>query len=223
MKVATLYSGGKDSNYALYLASKEYEVSCLISMRSINPQSYMFQSVGNEIIKLQSKSLGIPIIFQETSGEKEKELEDLKKAILDAKKKFKIEGIVTGAIQSAYQSSRIQKICYELDLYCFNPLWQIDEEEYIKELVENKFEIIIASIAAYPLNENFIGEKIDNKFIRKIRKFQDISIIGEGGEYESLVLDSPMFKKRIKIEYEKVMDQENSGNMIIKKAILIKK
>jgi diphthine-ammonia ligase len=227
MKLAVLFSGGKDSNYALYLASKENEISCLINMKSRNEESYMFQSAGNNIINLQSHALNIPLVQENTNGKKEKELLDLKKAIKKAIEKYKIKGIVTGAIKSAYQSSRIQKICDELNIYCFNPIWQINEENFLDDLIDNKFEVKIIGIFSYPLSKENLNTTIDKKFkdeILKLSKKHKISPAGEGGEYESFVLDSPLFKKKIKIiKHEIIEESENSAYMKIKKAILIEK
>src|SRR3989344_685418 len=124
MKLGVLFSGGKDSTFAAYLAKRNgYEISCLISIVSENKESYMFHTPSISKTEKQAKAMGIPIIIQKTKGEKEKELDDLKNAIKKAVRKFKIEGIATGAVESVYQTSRIQKICNELDLECFNPLW----------------------------------------------------------------------------------------------------
>lgn len=214
MKVAVLFSGGKDSNYALYLASKHHEISCLITMKSSNSESYMFQSLGNDLTTLQSESLEIPLIKKETKGEKEKELEDLKDAISEAKDKYGIEGIVTGAIRSAYQSVRIQKICLDLDLWCINPLWQIDEEEFMRSLIEEKFEVIILGVFSYPLDESFVGKIIDEKMFEKLKEYSrkyKISIAGEGGEFESFVINGPNYKKGIEIkDYKIIREAENS-------------
>lgn len=214
-----LYSGGKDSNYALYLASLEHDISCLINIESYNPESYMFQSVGNSLIELQSKALEIPLIKYQTYGIKEEELEDLTLALIQAKKEYNIGGVVTGAIKSAYQSSRIQKICQELDLECFNPLWQIDEDSFMKKLIEKKFDIRLFGVFSYPFDSNYLGKKIDTKLLEKLKKLRQefkISIAGEGGEFESFVLDSPLFKQRIEINSFKInMDSENSGTIEI--------
>lgn len=224
MKVGILYSGGKDSNFATFLASKEHDIKCLISMKSANLESYMFQSIGNEIVKLQSVAMNIPLIHFETKGEKEKELEDLKSAIIEAVNKYEIEGIVTGAIKSTYQASRVQKICNELDLWCFNPLWQINEEKFLEKLIENEFDVRIIAIAAYPLTDKILNRKIDLRFIEEVGKVKGISIAGEGGEYESFVLDSPLFKKKISIDkFDIKMDSENSGNVVIKEVKLVEK
>ncbi len=227
LKLASLFSGGKDSNYSLYLASKKYKIKCLISMISKNEESYMFQSQGNNFLKIQSELLGIPIIEYETSGKEDIELNDLEKAIKLAIEKYNINGIVTGAIGSTYQASRIQKICNKLNILCFNPLWQINEEDYLNNLIKDDFKIILIAIASYPFTKELLGKEIDINLINKFKKFKEIyktSLIGEGGEFETFVLDSPLFKKRIKIiESEIKMDSENSGKFEIKKIKLINK
>ena len=215
MKLALLLSGGKDSVYSGYLAKKSgHELVCAITIFSKNKYSYMFHTPSIEKTKLQAKSMNLPIIIQKTSGKKESELKDLEKAILEAKQKYKIDGIITGAIQSVYQSSRIQKICNKLNLECFNPLWKTDEEKYLNDLIKNKFKIILTGVFAYPLDEKWLGRKIDKKFVEDIMKMNKkykISMIGEGGEYETFVLNCPLFKKELKIEsFKDFKEGENS-------------
>ncbi len=135
MKVGVLFSGGKDSTFALYKASKEHEVKCLIAIKSLNPHSYMFHVPNIDFVKEQAEALDIPLVVVETKGEKEKELKDLEEAIRIAKEKHKIEGIITGTVASTYQASRIQKICKKLGLWQFNPLWQTDQIEHLKQIV----------------------------------------------------------------------------------------
>ncbi len=203
MRLGVLYSGGKDSTLALYLAKGYgYEVSCLISLISENKDSYMFHTPSISKTKLQASAMGIPIILQKTKGKKEIELNDLEDAIKIAIKKYKINGIVTGAVESVYQSSRIQKICDKLKLECFNPLWQKDQFELLEDLIKNRFEIIITSVAAFPLDKSWLGRKIDRKFVEDMKILNEkckINPAGEGGEFETFVLNCPMFKKRLKV------------------------
>ncbi|MBI5803214.1 diphthine--ammonia ligase [Candidatus Pacearchaeota archaeon] len=204
MKLGVLFSGGKDSTFAAYLVKKNgYKIACLISIVSENKESFMFHTPSISKTSVQSEAMRIPLIVQETKGEKETELMDLKKAIEKAKKEFHIEGIVTGAIESVYQASRVQKICDELNLECFNPLWLRNQFELLQNLIKNKFEVIITGVFAYPLDKTWLGKKIDKKFIEEIKKLNEkykINPAGEGGEFESFVLNCPLFKKKLKVK-----------------------
>jgi len=214
MKLGVLFSGGKDSTYSAWLAKKEgYELSCLISICSKNKDSFMFHTPAIELTKNQAELMGIPLILMETEGEKEKELEDLKKAIKLAIKKYKIEGIVTGAVESVYQSTRIQKICNDLGIECFNSLWQKDQFELLEDLIKNGFKVIISGVAAYPLNEKWINREIDLSFLKEIKVLNEkykINPAAEGGEFESLVLNCPLFKKRLDVKLMQTLGEGNS-------------
>lgn len=221
MKLAILFSGGKDSCYALHKASKEHEVVCLLSVLSKNPESYMFHTPNINLTKLQAKAMELPLITKTTQGEKELELKDLKILIDTAIKKYNIKGVVTGALASVYQAKRVQKICQELDLWCFNPLWQMDQVELLNELIENKFETIIVGVFGYPLDDSYLGKTIDQDMIKKLitlnKKYQ-INPAGEGGELETFVTNGPMFKKKITIKESEIEYEKNAGILIIKKA-----
>jgi len=112
--------------------------------------------------------MNIPLIEQKTLGEKEKELKDLEKAISAAKKKHKIEGVVTGALYSTYQRDRIEKICDKLGLKMFSPLWHFGQEREMRQLVREGFKFLMSSIAAEGLNKNWLGRIITNKDVDKL-------------------------------------------------------
>lgn len=199
----------------MYLAKKEgHEISCLISIISENKESYMFHTPSISKTKMQAKTMKIPLIIEKTKGQKEIELKDLEKAIKKAKEKYKIQGIVTGAVESVYQASRIQKICDKLNLECFNPLWQMDQFELLEDLLKNKFEVIITGVFAFPFDKSWLGRKIDGKFIEDMKKLNEkyqINPAGEGGEYESFVLYVPkLFNKKLKIKSFKDFGEKNS-------------
>tara|TARA_Y100000034_G_C6908495_1_gene422379 strand:- start:7305 stop:7979 length:675 start_codon:yes stop_codon:yes gene_type:complete len=202
MKIGSLVSGGKDSMLALYKASKEHEIVCLISVTSENPASYMFHVPNISLTELQAEALGLPLFTGETHGRKEEELEDLKQILIDAKEKFGIEGITTGAVASEYQASRIQKICDDIGLKCVNPLWQMNQIDLLNELLEFGFDVMIVAIGAYPLTDSWLGRKLDKGMVSELAELQEkygVNPAGEGGEFESLVLDAPMFGKKLEV------------------------
>jgi len=226
MRLGVLFSGGKDSTLALAKAKEKSEVVCLITLISENKESYMFHTVNVGLTTLQAEALDLPIIQRVTEGRKEEELEDLKKAMQEAKTTFNIEGIVTGAIQSEYQAGRIRKICAELDLQCLNPLWKKDQKELLEEIVEEGYKAIISGVFAYPLDRSWLGREIDREMIDRLVKLQEkygISPAGEGGEIETTTLDAPPFRKRIEILESEIKTKGDSGVLVIKKARLIGK
>lgn len=228
LKLGALLSGGKDSIYATYLMKKQnYKISCAITLISNNPDSYMFHTPNINLVKLQAEAMNIPLIEQKTKGEKEKELLDLKKALESAKNNYKIEGVITGALYSNYQRERIEKICDSLGLKIFSPLWHINQETEMRELIANGFNVILSSIAADGLDRTWLGKTINEKFKDKLvelNKKNGLNIAGEGGEYESLVLDSPLFEKKIVIEKSEIIEEnKNTARLKVIKARLEKK
>ena len=226
MKLGVLFSGGKDSVYAMYKAMEKDDVVCLISMISENDESYMFHIPNIDITGIQAEAIGLPLIQVQTKGVKEEELKDLKSAIKKAKSKYKIEGIVTGAIASEYQAKRVRKICAELELVSINPLWQKDQKTLLEEIVENKFDVMITGIFAYPLDETWLGRRLDAKTIEDLNKLKrkyGMNPAGEGGEIETTVLDAPFFKKKVKILEHEINAGDNEGIFVIKKAKLVNK
>ena len=224
MKLAVLFSGGKDSYLALQYASVDHKISCLLTLESEKEDSWMFHTPAIEWTKLQAKAMEIDHLISKTSGVKEEELEDLGSIIELAISKYSIEGIVTGALASVYQSTRIQKICNDLGLWCFNPLWQMPQKQLLQELLSNKIESIITGIAAEPFDDTWLGRCIDSECVDDLMSLESrykINPAGEGGEIESFVLSAPLFHKSVRIIESKKYYSNFSGRLEIKKALLI--
>jgi len=223
MRVAALVTGGKDSALALYRALKEgYEVKFLVTMLPQREDSWMFHFPNIHLTDLFAKAVEIQLVKAETVGMKETELEDLKSllATLD------IEGVVSGAISSRYQKERIDKICRELNLKSIAPLWQEDSIRLLEEIINLNFEVIIVGVYAYGFDQTWLGRKINsttlNSLIELNKKYQ-ISPVGEGGEYETLVLDAPFFKKRIRLLRTEKIWENHSGYLLVREAKLVDK
>jgi len=219
MKLGVLFSGGKDSTYAAWLAKKEgHELDCLITLHSENPESFMFHTPSIKKTERQAAAMGMPLLTYQTKGIKEKELKDLEAAIKDAIKKHNIQGIVTGALHSDYQATRIQKICDGLKISCINPLWHRDEFKYLQELIDNNFKVVIIGVSAYPLNASWLGRIIDESFINDVTKIHEkykIHVAGEGGEFESFVLNCPLFRRPLKVTGADFTGEDHSWRMEI--------
>ena len=223
MKSAILFSGGKDSTMALYNSIKSGDdVKYLLSMVSKNSSSYMFHVPNIDLTDLISEAVEIPLIKAQTDGIKEEELKDLKVQFEKLKEKG-VEAIYTGALYSTYQKSRIEKLGNEVGLKVISPYWHIDQEEYMHEVVDSGFDVIICGVFAYGLGREYLGRHVDNKCIEDLKKINEkvpINLAFEGGEAETFVLDGPIFKKRIKILDAYIDWHIDNGTYIIKDAIL---
>jgi predicted ATP pyrophosphatase (TIGR00289 family) len=223
MDVAVLFSGGKDSTMAVYAALEAKEdVKYLLSVKSKNDESYMFHVPNIHITDLLSQALEIPIMSVETDGIKEEELNDLKDAFLKLKS-LGIEAIYTGALYSTYQKSRIEKLGSEVGLKIISPYWHVDELEYMRKIVSLGFKVIICGVAAWGLDESWLGRQIDDETIDELIKLNEkyaVDIAFEGGEAETLAIDGPIFKRKIKILKYKKEWHLDSGVYIIEDAIL---
>lgn len=199
MRLAALVSGGKDSIYAMYLAKKEgHTIEYILTMLPERTDSYMFHHPNAGLTEVQAGLMGIPVVTKATKGIKEDELKDLKTLIESVKDK--VDGIVTGALASNYQKTRIENICSALGLESLAPLWHRDPEKYLHELLDNRFKIIITAAAAEGLDSSWLGRILDSKAIDDLKKLNakcGLHIAFEGGEAETLVLDCPMFSKEI--------------------------
>jgi len=219
MRLGVLFSGGKDSAYSAYLEKKKgNDLVCLISIFSENPESYMFHTPNIKLTEKQAKLMNMPVLTEKTKGKKEEELKDLENALKNAKSIYKIEGIVTGALYSEYQASRIKAICDKLRLKCINPLWHKDEFKYLQELIDAGFKITITGVFAYPLDDSWLGREIDKSFITDVKELNakyKIHPAGEGGEFETFVLNCPLFKKPLKITEKNISGEKNSWKLEI--------
>jgi diphthine-ammonia ligase len=226
MRIGVLFSGGKDSTLALNKTAEKEEVVCLITLVSKNKESFMFHTPNIDVTALQAEAMGLPLIRKETEGKPEEELEDLEEAIAQAVKCFKIEGVVSGAVESVYQSERIQRICHRLGVWCFNPLWKRNQKALLEEIAAKGFKVIISGVFAYPLDRSWLGKEIDKELIEKLvllGKEFGLSPSGEGGEIETTVLDAPLFKKKIEVLDYEIDAKGNSGVFRIKHARLATK
>lgn len=200
MKVAALFSGGKDSTYAVYKALAEgNSVEYLVTVVTYNPNSWMFHRINVEMTRYQADAIGIKQVIVPSMGIKEKEVEDLKIAL---KELSGVEGLISGVIASSYQKSRIEKVCDELGLKCIMPLWGKEPEKLLREQHALGFETIITSVSAEGLDKSWLGRKLDEAAIEELRRLNEkfgINMCFEGGEGETFVLDCPIFKKRLRI------------------------
>jgi len=220
MKLASLFSGGKDSAYSAHLAMQQgHTISHLVTFQSENPTSYMFHHPNVWVTKLQAKSAGIPHLEFTTKGEKEKELADIESAL----SKLEVDGVVSGAVASVYQKERVDAICDKLGIKSIAPLWGRDQAEVAMEEAKT-LDAIVVSVSADGLGKEWLGRKFDENCVNELVKLREkfrISVVGEGGEFDTLVLNAPFFTKKIKITDSEINWQGTMGTFNVKSASLV--
>jgi len=220
MRVSALFSGGKDSAYALYLLQQQgWEVASLLTVIPKASDSYMFHYPNVKWTKLQAEAMGIPIKYRESSGLKEEELKDVEE-LMGAEE---VDGFVCGAIASDYQWSRLNGIAHKLGKPLHAPLWRKDQLALLEDMVHAGFRFMIAGVYAEGFDEGWLGKVITSHSIKELKGLRDryrISVSGEGGELETFVLDAPNFSKAIHIEEARANWSRHSGNYTILSASL---
>jgi len=171
---------------------------------------------------LVAQAMGIESVVVDTTGEKEEELQDLKPAIAA----LNVDGLVTGAIASSYQRSRIDSICSELEIEHVAPLWGRESSELVLEMITNGMTFIVTAVAAMGLDEKWLGRTLDGNALEELKSLSEmygVDVCGEGGEMETLVLDAPWFTSRLEIVSARPEWDGVRGSLHVEEAHLIQK
>jgi len=212
MKLACLFSGGKDSTFAIQLAQKQgHEVVCLLSVFAKSDESHLLHHPNLQWTKLQSESMNIPQLTTSSNSEKtEDELSVLSNLLQKAKEKFNVDGLVHGGIKSQFQKEKFESLCVGLDLVALAPLWDTDPLQYMNELIDNNFNFIMTTVTSNGLDDSWLGKLISKSEIKILKDLSDkfgFNLNFEGGEAETFVLDCPLFSNPIVInQSEKIWD-----------------
>jgi len=225
VKVCALFSGGKDSTFALHWAVlKGFDVACLVTLEPAREDSWMFHRPAISLTRLQAKALGLPQVYVETSGIEGAELGDLKRALAESVEEYGVEGVVTGALLSDYQRMNINFVCEELGLKAYSPLWRRDQARYLREVVRAGFEVVVTAIDCYGLGPELLGKVLTEEDVERIvelaRRY-GFNPAFEGGEAETLVVYAPLFEKRLAIRGRKVRTGPYSWRYVIEEAQLV--
>ena len=211
MRLAAMYSGGKDSTFAMYLAEQMgHEIVCLVTVRPEDRASWIFHTPNLSVVPVMAEAMGKELVTVPSDGTEEGDMA----AMRDALSGLDIDGIVVGALWSDYQWDRMNLICGDLGLFVLAPLWRKDQDTVYDEMVSAGIEAIIVGVFAEGLDERWLGRRLDTDTKRELCRLRDrygISIMGEGGEYESMTLDSPMHLNRLVIGGSEKRMERNAG------------
>jgi len=212
MNLVALFSGGKDSTYAIYQAHKMgHDIKCLLTIMTLSEDSYLLHYPNISATKLQAESMMIPqIILESESNITQDELELLKRGLENAKKDYLIQGVLHGGILSEFQRTKFESIAQDLGLQVIAPIWKKDQKQYMKELLDSGFEFIISAVSCDGLDESWVGKKVTRQdldtLMENSEKFK-FNLSFEGGEAETFVTDCPLFSTPIEItQFQKSWD-----------------
>ena len=231
----SLFSGGKDSSWALYRAlERGLPVERLVT---VHPEgdSYMYHVPATHLATLAAESIGIELLGVEpddfeasetvdSGAQGDAELEPLEAALRDLSEELPggLAGLTAGAVESEYQTSRIEAMADRLDAEVFAPLWRQDPRELADAMLDAGFEIRIIRVAAGGLDESWLGRRLDADTLDELETLNEqygVHILGEGGEFETLVTDGPHMDRRIALDYETEWET-NHGSVRIEDAWL---
>lgn len=204
MKLASLFSGGKDSIFAIHLAQKQgHEIKCLLSIFTKSDESHLLHHPNIQWTKLQAKSMQIPqITIDSNSDDTDNELSLLEKLLEIAKDEYGIEGLVHGGIKSNFQKEKFEKVCEKHGLTVIAPLWNMEPEQYMNDLLQANFIFIMITVSSDGLDDSWLGKTIGDSEIKTLKNLSDkfgFNLNFEGGESETFVIDCPLFSNSIKI------------------------
>lgn len=222
MNLASLFSGGKDSTFAMYLMEQQgHTVDYLVSIIPSNPDSWLFHTPNLHLLPLQARAMEKSLVSIESDGTEKGDLFALKEILSD----LDVDGVVTGAIASDYQWGRINGVCEDLGIRVFSPLWRKNELMVLREEIDAGIRSIIVSVSAEGLDSSYLGREINsdlaNLFFALWNRY-GVNVSGEGGEYETFVIDSPLHRVPIKLFDVTAEISRDRSRLIIRKAILEK-
>ena len=212
----SLFSGGKDSSWALYQALEEgLNVDRLLTVHP-SEDSYMYHVPETQLAGVAAESIGIELVevdpgdlnagnATDSAAQGDAELEPLEEALSDLADDIDLAGVTAGAIESEFQTNRIQAMCDRLGTDLFAPLWQRDPEALAADMLDAGFEITILQVAAYGLDESWLGRTLDADAVDDLRALNEeygVHLLGEGGEFETFVTNGPHMDRRIELDYD---------------------
>ncbi len=181
----------------------------------------MFHHPNVDWTSLQAEAMSLR--HEIVSTNEENELVKVRESLAELKQTSGISGVVSGAVASDFQKTRFDNICDTLELKSYAPLWHKDPKTLVHDLTRAGFKIIFTAVAARGLDESWLGREITQREwsqLETLTRTHGINLTGEGGEYESFVLDAPQFSKAVSVEDSQKHWRGDSGQFLIVQASL---
>ncbi len=222
MTATALVSGGKDSIYAAYLCETQgWPVDDLVTLRPSDPESMLFHTPNLDVVPLQAEAWGKRHRFVSVEGVGEDaELAALARALEGGR-----GPVVVGAIASSYQWARVVRVADRFGRRVFAPLWRVDPGRVVREEIAAGLDIRLVHLAAEPLTPELLGRRLDGPVVadleRRSSTIRPVHVAGEGGEYESLVVDAPFFRQRIELTETDRTEGGGTARLTVRHARLV--
>ena len=204
MKIIASWSGGKDSCFACHKALAErHEVSYLVNFISREFRRVSFHGTKAHLISRQAQAIGIPLVQYTVPPDMSLYEQTFKKAVSSLKRNG-IEGMVFGDIYLPEHKDWIERVCGELGITPLLPLWGMAPERILSDFIEAGFEAVIVSARSDIFDKKWLGQRIDHTSLLGLKKLAEekgLDVCGEQGEYHTLVVDGPLFRKRLQVTY----------------------
>ncbi len=206
MSYISSWSGGKDSCFACYLAlAQGYKISHLVNFISQEFKRVSFHGTEKRLIQLQSQAIGIPLLQRETTWDGyEAEFKEAVRGLLPQG----VEGMVFGDIYLDEHREWVERVCADLGIEAVEPLWGKSTGEILTDFIDAGFEAVIVAAKSELIDEGWLGKRVDRDFMDYL-KTKNVDLCGENGEYHTLVVNGPLFKKRIEITESRTIKREN--------------
>ena len=208
MKAFISWSGGKDASLSLFKAVKEYSLDAkyLLNMISEDGVKSRTHGIKSELLVAQSQAMDIQIIQRPAAWD------SYEKEFIAVAKTLKDEGIthgVFGDIDLQEHRDWVERVCKIIGIEPVFPIWLGDRQKLIEEFIGAGFVSHIVSVRSDLMEAEWLGRKIDSSFISDLKKYPEIDLCGEKGEFHSFVVDGPVFNKKIVINKSEITSREN--------------
>jgi diphthine-ammonia ligase len=205
LKAFVSWSGGKDAALSCHRAMKDYEVTCLLNMVSEDGATSRAHGVRTDVLRMQAEAMELPIVQRRTSWETyEREF----KAAVSLLKEGGIEAGIFGDIDLAEHRAWVERVCREAGVSAVLPIWEEKRDALLEEFIDGGFEALVISVRNDMLGPEWLGRVIDGRFVAELSKRNDVDLSGENGEYHTLVVSGPIFKKKVRVVQSKTVVQD---------------
>ncbi|MCQ2078763.1 MAG: diphthine--ammonia ligase [archaeon] len=215
MRLASLYSGGKDSTFSLYTVEQMgHEVPYIVNIVPEDRASWIFHTPNLNVVPEMARAMGKELVLGKSTGEEDSDM----KGLHDALEGLDIDGVVNGAVWSDYQWDRMNIVCGDLGLKLIAPMWRKDQDMLMDQIIDSGIQAVIVGCYAEGFDESWLGRPINREALADLKKLREkygISIMGEGGEYESMTLYAPNFSYPLKILESHNEWTRNNGTMFV--------